>query len=588
MQDAQTYLEIVRSRGERRLELRRVYRNLRNGGLYLRAYAKLYANQGALTPGTDPSDTVDGMSLKRIGRIIEALRTGTYRWKPGRRTYIPKRNGKLRPLGMPSWSDKLLQEVIRMVLSAYYEPQFSEASHGFRPGRGCHTALRSILQRWRGTKWFIEGDIKGCFDAIQHDKLLEVIGRRIKDQRFLKLLKGMLRAGYLEDWKYHRTYSGTPQGGVISPLLANILLNELDRYVEEELIPQYSRGERRQRNPEYGRVTRRMTSARKQGEIEHYKALKKCQRCLPSGDPEDPDYRQLRYVRYADDFLLGFVGPKSEALEIKQKIGAFLTTIGLTLSEEKTLVTHAATARARFLGYDIRIAKSNERRRINGSPRLSVPREVAKTWKTRYTRWGKSCHRPELTDHSDYDIVMTYNVEFQGLVNYYKMAHDVSSKLYPVKWVYMQSLVKTLAAKHRKGVPWVYRKHYRKSSQGVMAIVAEVPREGRKPLIARFGARPIRFDKWATISDAQVQLITKRSELVDRMLSNQCEVCGSTEEVEMHHIHKLKDLSRRYSGHANPPEWVVKMAALRRKTLVVCVQCHRAIHAGTYDGPKLM
>jgi group II intron reverse transcriptase/maturase len=588
MQDAQTYLEIVRSRGERRLELRRVYRNLRKGDLFLRAYANLYANRGALTPGTDPRDTVDGMSLKRIGRIMEALKAGTYRWKPGRRTYIPKRNGKLRPLGMPSWSDKLLQEVIRIVLNAYYEPQFSEASHGFRPGRGCHTALRSILLKWRGVKWFIEGDIKGCFDAIEHDKLLEVVGRKVKDQRLLKLLKGMLKAGYLEDWRYRRTYSGVPQGGVISPMLANILLNELDRYVEEELIPEYTRGERRRRNPEYQRMTSQMARAKKQGEMARYKTLKKRRRGRPSADPDDPNYRQLKYVRYADDFLLGFIGPRQEAVEIKQKIGVFLATIGLTLSDEKTLVTNATEGRARFLGYDVRMSRSTDRPRVNGNPRLSVPHEIAREWKTRYAHRGKARHRPELTDHSDYDIVMTYNLEFQGLVNYYTVAQDVSRKLYPVKWVYVQSLVKTLAAKHRRGVSWVYRKYYRKSPYGVMCIEVKVPREGRKPLIARFGAKPIRFDKWGIGKDAKVQPMTKRSQLVDRLLTDECELCGSSDEIEVHHIHKLKDLRRRYRRQASPPEWVVKMAALRRKTLVVCTRCHRDIHAGAYDGPRLM
>jgi group II intron reverse transcriptase/maturase len=593
MQGAQTYLEIVRDRGERGLELRRVYRSLRNKELFLRAYAKLYANEGALTPGTDPTDTVDGMMLKRIDSIIADLEAGTYQWKPSRRRYIPKKGGKLRPLGVPSWSDKLLQEVIRTILSAYYEPQFSEASHGFRPGLGCHTALQSIVHTWHGTKWFIEGDIRGCFDEIEHDKLLQVIGRNIKDQRLLKLLRGMLKAGYLEDWRYHQTYSGTPQGGIISPLLTNIFLNELDRYVTEELIPQYTRGERRRRNPAYERLTQAMVRAKKQGDFERYRALEKQRRQLSSGDPNDPNYRRLRYVRYADDFLLGFIGPKSEALEIKRKIRAFLETLGLTMSEGKTLITHTTTGRARFLGYDICVAQSNDcvrngRRSVNGIPRLSVPREVTGEWRGRYMRKGKSCHRPELADHSDYGIVMTYHLEFQGLVNYYTLAYDVSTKLYPVKWVYMQSLVKTLAAKHKRNAPWVYRRYYRKSPQGVMAIAVEVSREGRKPLITWFGAQPIRFNKWATVNDTKVQLLTRRNDVVRRLLANQCELCDSTEDIQVHHIRKLKDLKRRYKGRANPPEWVVKMIALRRKTLVVCAKCHQAIHAGTYDGPRLM
>jgi group II intron reverse transcriptase/maturase len=588
MRDAQTYLETVRDRGERRLELKRVYRNLRNKELFLRAYAKLYANEGALTPGIDPKDTVDGMSLAKIDDITADLEAGTYRWKPSRRRYIPKKNGKLRALGMPGWKDKLLQEVIRSVLSAYYEPQFSEMSHGFRPGRGCHTALQSIMYTWRGTTWFIEGDIRGCFDEIEREKLLEIIGRNIKDQRLLKLLKGMLEAGYMEDWSYHQTYSGTPQGGIISPLLANIFLNELDWFVEEELIPQYTRGSKRRRNPEYERLTRAMIKAKKQGDSKRYKALEKQRRELPTGDPNDPNYRRLRYCRYADDFLLGFIGPKTEALEIKRKIGKFLETLGLTLSKEKTLITHATTGQARFLNYDISIARNNERRAINGMPKLRVPKEVARKWKRHYTSQGKSRHRPELTDHSDYGIVMTYHLEFQGVVNYYTLAHDVARKLYPVKWVAMQSLVKTLAARRKRKVPWVYQRYYRKSPQGVMAIMVEVPREDRKPLTAWFGAKPIRHKKWAVISDKKVQLLTRRSEIATRLLADECEVCGSREEIQVHHIRKLKDLKRRYRGRENPPEWVVKMVALRRKTLVVCEQCHRAIHAGTYDGPRLI
>jgi group II intron reverse transcriptase/maturase len=592
MQDAQMYLEVVRSRGERGLELSRVYRNLRNKELFLRAYAKLYANKGALTPGTDPTDTADDMSLERIDDIIEALRAGTYRWKPSRRTYIPKKNGKLRPLGIPSWSDKLLQEVMRMVLAAYYEPQFSEMSHGFRPGRGCHTALRSILFNWKGTKWFIEGDIKGCFDNIAHDKLLEIIGRSIKDERFLKLLRGMLDAGYLEDWRYHKTYSGTPQGGVISPLLANIFLNELDTFVEKELTPQYTRGDKRRTNPEYARLTREMRKAKEDGDIERYRAIEKERRTLPCGDPNDPEYRRLKYVRFADDFLLGFVGPKSEANEIKQRTGEFLRTIELTMSEAKTLITHATTGRARFLGYDIFMAKCDSRRKgkrrtVNGTPMLNVPSEVAKEWRTRYMRGGKPYHRAGLLNNSDYDIVMTYNLEFQGLANYYAMAHDVAAKLYPVKWVYLQSLVKTLATKHKRPVTWVYRRHYRRQNNGIKAIVVEVPRENRKPLVAKFGAKPIRFDKKAVINETKSQLLTQRNEMVSRLLANQCELCGSTEDIRVHHIRKLKDLKRRYEGRPDPPNWVVRMIELRRKTLVVCAQCHQAIHAGTYDGPRL-
>ncbi len=591
MQSAQMYLEVVRRRGERRLELQRVYRQLKNQEFYLLAYAKLSANAGALTPGTDPKDTVDAMSLKRIEDIIAALEKGTYQWKPARRIYIPKKKGQ-RPLGIPSWSDKLLQEVLRMILSAYYEPHFSAASHGFRPGRGCHTALQSILSRWKGTKWFIEGDIRGCFDNINHGKLVAILERNIKDERLMKLLKGMLDAGYLEDWSYHQTYSGVPQGGVLSPLLTNIFLNELDTYIEQTLSPQYTQGEKRAANPEYKRIQQLQRRAKKEGDFELHRELRKVQQRLPSKLTDDPHFRRLHYCRYADDFLLGFVGPLQEAEEIKSKIREFLQTLGLTLSEEKTLITHATQACARFLSYEVSMAKEDsqqcrKQRSINGCPILRVPKDMAQTWQRRYTRKGKAAHRAELLTRSDYDIVATYAIEFQGLVNYYTLAYDVAEKLDPVKWAYQQSLVKTLAHKHKQSVTWVYHKHKRKTEEGITAIVVEIPREGKKPLIAKFGAKSIHFDKWAVISDQKAELWPSRNELVKRLTANQCELCGSTENIQVHHVHKLKDVQQRYQGRPDPPQWAVKQMEIRRKTLVVCAKCHQRIHAGLYDGQKL-
>jgi group II intron reverse transcriptase/maturase len=590
MQTAQAYLEIVKSRGERRLELQRVYRNLQNQELFLMAYAKLYANEGATTAGTDPNDTVDGMSLKRIEKIIQSLEAGTYQWKPTKRVYIPKANGKLRPLGIPSWEDKLLQEVIRMVLSAYYEPQFSDASHGFRPERGCHTALQDILFKWKGTKWFIEGDIKGCFDNIDHDKLLEIIGRNIKDDRLLKLLRGMLKAGYMEEWRYNQTYSGTPQGGVISPLFANIFLNELDQFVEQELIPQYNKGEKREPNPEYVRLQSRIATAKARGDIETYRQLVKERRKLPSVDPFDPQYRRLKYVRYADDFLLGFVGQKAEAEAIKQQIKDYLTTMRLNLSDEKTLITHATEDRATFLGYEIQMGKAddqiaNGRRTVNGKTLLKVPKDVVQKWENRYLQHGKPIHRAELMNNSDYDIVMTYQMEVQGLINYYVMAYNVSI-LHKVRSAYLQSLVKTLAVKHKKSVPQIF-KHHRIKENGLNVIIVVEEREGKKPLVAKFGAKPIRYNKKAVIRDTVARLHNKRNELIRRLLAEECELCGGQVDVEVHHIRKLKDLVKRYQGRKNPPTWVIRMMEIKRKSLVVCTYCHNAIHSGTYDGKAL-
>ena len=357
MRTAETILNIIQDRGKRRLPLDDRYRQLYNPDMYLRAYARIYANDGAMTQGIT-SETIDGMSQEKIAKIIEAIRYERWQWTPVRRVAVPKSNGKLRPLGIPTWSDKVLQEVIRSMLEAYYEPQFSEHAHGFRSNRGCQTALTAIHDRWMGTKWFIEGDIKGCFDNIDHTLLMHILRENIQDNRFLRLIENLLKAGYREEWKYHPSYSGTPQGAIVSPVLSNIYMDRLDKFVEDTLIPEYTRGKRRKEHPEYGRKLELARYYRKTGRLERAETLRREAQQYPSGEPEDPQYRRLLYIRYADDFLLGLAGPKAEAEEIKHRLATFLgTKLNLTLAVEKTLITHAAD-RARFLGYEIGILKS--------------------------------------------------------------------------------------------------------------------------------------------------------------------------------------------------------------------------------------
>ncbi len=408
MRTAETILNIIRKRGQRGLPVENIYRLLYNPNLYLRAYAKLNSNAGAMTPGVT-SETVDGMSLDKINTIIEALRYERYRWTPVRRTYIPKKNGKLRPLGMPSWSDKLLQEVIRSILEAYYEPQFSQHSHGFRPQRGCHTALKEITQKGRATKWFIEGDISACFDRIDHTILLNILADKIQDNRFIRLIKGLLDVGYLENWKYNNTYSGVPQGAVVSPILSNLVLDKLDKYVEHELIPAYTRGQRRRVYPPYNVLTKAAAKARKAGKLEEARKLSQKAQSIPSRDPNDPNFRRLWYTRYADDFLLGVIGSKSETVEIKQKIALFLrNSLKLELSDEKTLVTHARNEVAKFLGYEIHILHADDKhdhrgqRCINGSVGLRVPKSVIKDHCAKYMRAGKPIHLTQRVNDDAY------------------------------------------------------------------------------------------------------------------------------------------------------------------------------------------
>src|SRR4051794_8424196 len=456
MQNAETVLGVLRERGRRGLPCDELYRQMFNPQLYLAAYGRIYSNQGAMTPGAS-AETVDGMSLGKIERVIDAMRHERYRFSPVKRVLIPKKNGKLRPLGLPGWTDKLVGEVMRLLLEAYYEPRFSDRSHGFRAGRGCHTALREVANTWTGTTWLIEGDISDCFGSLDHEVMLSTLSEKIHDHRFLRLLRNMLQAGYLEDWVWNATLSGAPQGGVLSPMLSNIYLHRLDNFVEQVLIPEYNRGAERVKNPAYRKVQKALTRARERGDRAEARSLRKQLRGLPSKDLRDPRYRRLRYVRYADDTLLGFAGPKAEAEEIKQRLGQFLRDeLRLKLSEEKTLITHARTGAARFLGYEITVAQNdkavtNGQRSSNATVKLRVPTTVIKAKCASYMQRGKPARRTRLMNMDDYTIVSIYGAEYSGVAQYYLLASDVY-RLNRLNWVIETSLLKTLAGKHRSTV----------------------------------------------------------------------------------------------------------------------------------------
>ena len=583
MRNAEAVLDIIRKRGERGLPLEDVYRQLYNPDLYLRAYGRLYRNEGAMTAGATP-ETVDGMSVKKVGAIIERLRHERYHWTPARRTYIPKDNGKKRPLGIPTWSDKLLQEVVRSILEAYYEPQFSDRSHGFRPGRGCHAALNEVYYTWKNTAWFIEGDIKGCFDNIDHAVLMSILREKIRDGRFTALIEGLLKAGYLEDWTYRPTYSGTPQGGVVSPILANIYLDKLDKFVEGELVPDYTKGDRRKVNRAYHGLITRAAALAKVGRADEAMGLRKAARLLPTIVTDDPGYRRLRYVRYADDFLLGFVGPKAEAEEIRAKIKAFARDhLKLELSEEKTLITHARTEKARFLGHDIAVMDCASRRSADGHIELRIPPDVIREECNRYKRNGTPIHRTELLDDDDFSIVARYGAEYRGMVQYYALARNIAW-MGTLNWVMRTSLLKTLASKHHSTVTKMAREYASTTvtPEGTrlrcFQVVIRRDEQGKYPLVATFGGIPLRRRRGAVLVDERPRRAFATTELVKRLLADECELCGSTGAVEVHHIRKLEDLER--PGRREKPAWARLMSARRRKTLVLCVKCHKALHAG--------
>jgi group II intron reverse transcriptase/maturase len=584
MQEAEVVLSVLRERGRKGLPLTQLYRQMFNKELYLLAYGNIYSNQGAMTPGAS-EETADGMSEDKIEQITGLMRREQYRFSPARRVYIPKKNGKLRPLGLPSWSDKLVGEVVRLLLEAYYDPGFSDRSHGFRKGRGCHTALREIHNTWTGTTWFIEGDISDCFGSFDHEILLGILAEKIHDQRFLRLIRHMLKAGYLKDWDYHDTLSGVPQGGVVSPLLSNIYLHKLDEFVERELIPQYTRGALRTANPAYRQLDSLLRRARRRGDRAEARRLARQMRTLPSTDPMDPGYRRLRYVRYADDHLLGFTGPKAEAEQIKARLAAFLReTPGLELNAAKTLITHARTQRARFLGYDITVQHSStkitrNRRSVNGKIALRVPPDVVKAQCARYRQHGTPWHRPRLQNLDDYDIVRVYGAEYRGVVNYYLLAQDVW-RLRTLRWHAETSMLKTLAAKHKSTVSTMAARHRAKVITGDgprTCFEARRKRKGKPDLVARFGGIILRQDRRAVITDpAPVPVRVPRKELLSRLRTRECELCETGTTVAVHQVTGLTELGKPGPGQ---PAWAVLMARIRRKTLIVCAPCHDWIHA---------
>lgn len=580
----------------------RLYRNLYNIEFYLDAYAKIYPNKGSNTKGIN-DDTIEGMSVKRVNALIEKLRNQTYQPNPARRTYIPKKNGKLRPLGLPTFEDKLVQEVVRRMLESIYETNFSEDSHAFRPNRSCHTALKQIKHTFTGTRWFIEGDIKGFFDNIEHHTLINILRKRIKDEKFINLIWKFLRAGYVEDWVFHKTFSGTPQGGIISPILSNIYLNELDHFIFE-YTSTFNKGNKRRHNIVYYNLAskinyrkyknkREWSNLDKETRTERANEVKQLYKELITHDSKDlfdPNYRRMKYVRYADDFLIGVIASKDETEKIKQDLTVFLADkLKLELSAEKTLITHSKK-NARFLGYDIRVARDwqtmkmpngTKKRKFNFQAKLFVPHEkyikklidLGALSLGENNQW-KPIHRVYLVHNDDLEIIRQYNAEIRGLYNYYRLAGNVHV-LQSFRQTMKYSMIKTYANKYKSTVSKVINKF---SINGNFGIRYKT-KEGQR--IAYFIEQ--RMEKNTRIKNEMVDIepITVkfggRTSLVERLLAEKCEWCG-TENVplEMHHVNKLKNLEGK-------KRWEHFMIAKNRKTIAMCVKCHHDLHNGKLD-----
>lgn len=582
---------------------KRLYRNLYNIDFYLLAYHKINAKEGNLTKGAD-GKTIDGMSIERIQNIIDKLREQSYRPHPAKRVYIPKEKQGKRPLGIPSFDDKLVQEVLRLILESIYEPQFLETSHGFRPQRSCHTALIKIQRRFTSVKWLVEGDIKGFFDNIDHHTLIGILRRRIDDEKFLNLIWKFLKAGYLENWVYHKTYSGVPQGGIISPLLANIYLNELDKYAEEYKKKFDSQTSKRKSLIEYKRVQYKVSDERKwlnenwnslskEQQKQKLKSIREKQKTLSSmncTDPMDENFKRLNYIRYADDWIIGIIGSKQDAEDVKKDFANYLKSeLKLDLSLEKTLVTNSRKM-ARFLGYDVTVERSSAikkdkngipKRSYNGGVKIYVPHEK---WVNSLLEKGalnirpdgqwKILHRNNLIRLDDLEILSTYNAEIRGLYNYYRIANN-ASVLNKFKYVMEYSLYKTFASKYRKSKGKIINKY---SINGIFGVKYKVKGEEKIRYLYNEG-----FKRQKPLTEMETDYLPTimqykgRNSLISRLEAQICEICKTEEKpFEVHHVRKIKDLKGK-------KRWEQKMIARRRKTLVVCLKCHRDIHNGKLD-----
>ena len=576
----------------------RLYRILFNEELFYVAYQKIASNGGSTTKGSD-GRSIDEMSLARIETLITSLKDESYQPHPSRRVHIPKKNGRTRPLGIPAFEDKLVQEVVRMILEAIYEGHFETTSHGFRPKRSCHTALLHIQKTFSGAKWFIEGDIKGFFDNIDHDVLVGILRERISDDRFIRLIRKFLKAGYVEDWTFHNTYSGMPQGGIVSPILANIYLDKLDKYVKE-YIRHFDMGTKRRPGKESNdlanerkRTVRKLKKVKdgteKAALVARLKAIEQERAAFPSGDEMDGSYRRLKYIRYADDFILGVIGSKEDALRIKEDIKSFLSeSLALELSEEKTLITHTGKS-AKFLGYEITVTRNNHQRRdVQGRlrrtygkrVRLNVSMATLRDKLLEYgameikLRNGKEIWKPKcrsgLIFNDDLEILDRYNRETVGFCNYYLIANNCVV-LHNFRYIMEYSMYKTFAGKYRSTVRKINKK-YRLNKLFTVKYEQKGVIKSRTFYKTSFKRRTTAFNGSCDIEPYSIADVS-RTNLTDRLKAEKCELCGATGKLIMHHVRNLKDLKGKES-------WKRLMSARKRKTIALCPSCHRLRHLG--------
>ncbi len=576
---------------------RDLYRKLYNPTLYLLAYQRIKSKPGNMTPGVD-GQTLDGYSIEVIQKTIQLLKMEHYEPTPVRRVYIPKKaTGKYRPLGVPSPRDKMVQECLRLILESIYEPNFHPNSHGFRPGRSCHTALESLQRNWVGTKWVIEADIAQCFDRIDHHRLLDILRGKIQDERFINLIRKFLKAGYMENWQYHQTYSGIPQGSVISPILTNIYLDRLDQKLADICQHYSTLAPGRKASSKYTTLFQQRRQLLKEGEA--HPALRNSLKIeirklnhlilhTPRCDFHDATYIRVKFLRYADDVIVGIIGPKSLAMQIREEMAAFLKDdLKLTLNQEKTLITHLPSHPAHFLGYLFKTSPGRYRRRnlrCKGAPynvvqtvktntgniKLLVPLRKLSEKLKKYMEKGQPESMRGMVNQPVEHIIEHYNAVIRGWYNYYQLAENVSSLNY-ARYILQYSLAKTLAHKEGSTMQKIFRKYGKD-------LNFEKP-NGRK---IHFFNQPLKRVKRTYQTPASVdQIPVWGPRRTQSRLLNACLICGSTEQVEMHHVRHVRKHGESLKG------FTLYMSVINRKQVPVCQKCHQDIHKGKYDQASL-
>jgi group II intron reverse transcriptase/maturase len=572
-----------------------LYRLMYRQDLYIIAYERIKSSPGNMTAGTDAA-TIDGFSTKKIEVIINAMRDESFQFDRARRIYIPKANGKLRPLGIPTAKDKVVQEVIRLILERIYDgpiPTFKDCSHGFRPGKGTHSCLKEI-RSWHGVSWFIEGDIKACFDEVDHSELIKVLAKRIADGRFLDLIQKALKAGYMEGTTPVNSLSGTPQGSIVSPMLANVYLHELDVFVEQ-LRAKYEKGERKRINPAYTAIVKernRVAKGKKQVSLLERRALERTLRETPSLRHNDPEFIRIKYVRYADDWIIGLDGPKVLAETLREEVKNFLAqTLKLQLSVEKTHIRNARSERAFFLGTFLKIGKGEPmqrlikwadgrefRKRVTGwTTQMEAPiQRIIETLSERgfCDKAGQPKAKVAWTVLSLDQIVAQYNAVLRGFLNYYSFTNNYGNLKY-VQHILQQSALHTFGRKLQARKPELY-KRFGNDLRTSWTTTDGKSKSIRLNLETKWKSSPMRFMAGEGPSD---RLLTYARYRTRSKLDESCCVCGNPDGVEMHHLrHVRKGQSKGFARI---------MSTVNRKQIPVCAACHDRIHAGDYDGMTL-